>query len=56
MIKASAESLGWRGICQATGNLPVMKASTESLGHDEAHLKGRTWRGAPDEEHMTRRK
>ena len=31
-MKASAESLGWRGICQATENLPVMKARAESLG------------------------
>ena len=32
VMKASAESLGWRGICQATGNLPVTRASAESLG------------------------
>ena len=32
VMKASAESLGWRGICQATKNRPVMKAPAESLG------------------------
>ena len=32
VMKASAESLGWRGKCQATGNLHVMKGPAESLG------------------------
>ena len=35
VLKAPAESLGWREICQAKGNQPVMKASAESL----------SWRG-----------
>ena len=53
MMKASAKSLSWRGICQATGNPLVMKASVESLGHDEALMTRCTWRGAPDEAHIT---
>ena len=75
-VSVGEESVRWRGICLwwrlprrvsvgeksvlRWGNLPVMKASAESLKHDEAHLMRRTWRGAHeqgalDEAHMTRR-